>query len=102
MLFRSQFIFDLMPAASRSIVVEIDPSDGFSPLKNASGAVTDTPEAVRADLSAKYRDWLKEAGVDVEEDTLIEISPLDANDAEQLTQQVKEDATFVDTKVKMK
>ena len=94
-----QFIFDLMPSASCSIVVEIEESDGFSPLKNASGAVKDTPEAVRADLSAKYRGWLKAAGGELPDDVLIEISPLDANDAEQLTERIASDATFVETKV---
>ena len=32
-----RFVFDLMPNAKNAIVVEIDPKDGFGPLKNASG-----------------------------------------------------------------
>ena len=47
-----RFIFDLMPSARNAIVVEVDPATAFAPLKNASGAATDTPESVKAQISA--------------------------------------------------
>jgi UDP-N-acetylglucosamine/UDP-N-acetylgalactosamine diphosphorylase len=78
-----RFIFDLMPAARNAIVVEVDPAKAFAPLKNASGAATDTPESVKAQMSALHRDWLRAAGADVD-DAAVEISPWFALDAEEL------------------
>lgn len=83
-----RFIFDLLPSAERAIVVEADPLLAFAPLKNASGAATDTPESVRTQLTATYREWLKSAGVDVTEGIAVEISPLFALDAEELATKV--------------
>ena len=79
-----RFIFDLMPSASNAIVVEVDPRRAFGPLKNASGAKEDTPESVKAQLSALYREWLRQAGGEVGNDVPMEISPLFALDAEEL------------------
>lgn len=79
-----RFIFDLMPQARNAIVVEVDPRRAFAPLKNASGAKTDTPESVREQLSAFYRQWLCQAGAAVENDAAVEISPLFALDADEL------------------
>ena len=56
-----RFIFDLMPAARNAIVVEVDPAKAFAPLKNASGAATDTPESVKAQIVALHREWLRAA-----------------------------------------
>ena len=41
-----RFIFDLLPAAERAIVVEIDPAEGFEPVKNGDGK-KETPETAR-------------------------------------------------------
>jgi UDP-N-acetylglucosamine/UDP-N-acetylgalactosamine diphosphorylase len=79
-----RFIFDLMPSARNAIVVEVDPQRAFAPLKNASGAKEDTPESVRAQLSALHRQWLRQAGAEVGEDVPVEISPLFALDAAEL------------------
>jgi UDP-N-acetylglucosamine/UDP-N-acetylgalactosamine diphosphorylase len=78
-----RFIFDLMPAARNAIVVEVDPAKAFAPLKNASGAATDTPESVKAQMSALHREWLGAAGAKVN-DAAVEISPWFALDAEEL------------------
>ena len=72
-----QFIFDLLPAARRSIVVEADESEVFAPLKNAEGK--DSPDDVRQRMTKVFRHWLSEAGIEVSEDTSIEISPLFAD-----------------------
>ena len=79
-----RFIFDLMPSARNAIVVEVDPQRAFAPLKNASGAKEDTPESVRAQLSALHREWLRQAGAEVDDDVPVEIGPLFALDAEEL------------------
>lgn len=76
-----RFIFDLMPTAANAIVVEIDPAEGFAPLKNAPGAAADTPEAVKAQMVAQHRRWLLAAGTEVAEGAAVEICPLRALDA---------------------
>jgi len=83
-----RFIFDVMPQARNAIVVEVDTALAFAPLKNASGATTDTPEIVRAQLASLHRGWLRQAGVEVSEDVEVEISPLFALDAEELTEKL--------------
>ena len=87
-----RFIFDILPEATRSIVVEIDPSEGFAPLKNASDPkrpdLADTPEKVRAAMMEQHTGWLRSAGVQVAEGTPVEISPLYALDAEELEEKV--------------
>lgn len=79
-----KFIFDLMPAAQNPIVVEASASNIFAPLKNASGAPKDTPEATRAAISNKHKRMLEAAGATVKEGVQVEINPLFALDAEQL------------------
>lgn len=79
-----RFIFDLLPSAKNALVVEVDTATTFAPVKNATGAATDTPESVRAAISALHRAWLKQCDVNVSEDVPVEISPLLALDAEQL------------------
>ena len=84
-----RFIFDLMPSAARAIVVEVDPARAFAPLKNASGAKDDTPESVKAQMSALHRDWLRAAGVETSDGATVEINPLFAMDAEELAGRVR-------------
>ncbi len=83
-----RFIFDLMPAARNAIVVEVDPAKAFAPLKNASGAATDTPESVKAQMCALHREWLRAAGAEVG-DVAVEISPSFALDAEELRDKIR-------------
>lgn len=71
-----QFIFDLLPRAERAIVVEVQEEECFAPLKNADGK--DSAEYVRERMSQLYRRWLTDAGVDVPNNTIVEISPLAA------------------------
>jgi UDP-N-acetylglucosamine/UDP-N-acetylgalactosamine diphosphorylase len=84
-----RFIFDVMPLARRAIVVEVDQARAFAPLKNASGAKADTPEAVRAQMAALGRDWLRRAGATVDDEMTVEISPLFALDAEELAAKIR-------------
>jgi UDP-N-acetylglucosamine/UDP-N-acetylgalactosamine diphosphorylase len=57
------FIFDILPLAEKWLAVETRRSEEFVPLKNAQGA--DSPQSVRAALSALSADWLEAAGVQV-------------------------------------
>src|SRR5262249_33669172 len=83
------FIFDVLPLAERCTVVETPRREEFMPLKNASGA--DSPETVRQAQSDLFADWLERAGVRVPRRAdgaaavALEVSPLFALDAEELT-----------------
>ena len=80
-----RFIFDLLPSAARAIVVEIEAAKGFAPVKNAPGEKQDTPEAVQAAMIALHTEWLRQAGATVAPGTPVEISPLFALDAAELS-----------------
>jgi len=87
-----QFIFDAFPLAERVKVVEVERSSHFAAVKNRSGSPEDSPETVRAQLVALHRRWLAEAGFRLEPDTLVEISPLLAQDAAELRLRASEGA----------
>ena len=84
-----RFIFDLMPEAQNAIVVEVDAAQAFAPLKNASGAKTDTPESVRQQMAALHRQWLRQVGAKVDDNVTVEISPLFALDAAELAAKIQ-------------
>ena len=83
-----RFIFDLLPAAERSIVFEVDRKAAFAPLKNADGQPADTPTTVRRQMIALHVTWLRSAGAFVEDGVPVEISPLFALDAAELSQKL--------------
>lgn len=70
-----RFVFDLIPQAAGALVVEIDPAEGFAPLKDAPGRGDNTPEAVRQAMIARHHRWLRGAGVELSDDAVVEISP---------------------------
>jgi len=70
-----RFIFDLMPLARRVCLVEIDPAEGFAPLKNPPGAAADTLGHVQAALDAHARRILHRAGVVVADGVGVELAP---------------------------
>ncbi len=81
-----RFVFDLLPLASNSIVVEGDAAEVFAPVKNADGAAVDTPALSRKAQSALHRKWLEAAGAAVSDDVVVEIHPrwaLNANEAKE-------------------
>ena len=83
-----QFVFDAILLAKNAIVYTTDRAEEFSPVKNAEGV--DSPESCRRDQVRRASKWLGRAGVTVamragEPDALLEISPLLANSAKQLT-----------------
>ncbi|MFO8014594.1 MAG: UDPGP type 1 family protein [Phycisphaerae bacterium] len=82
------FVFDALPMAENPIVLEIDRSREFSPVKNAEGE--DSPATARRDMVRLAARMLDEAGVDVPRDddgepaVAVEISPLAARSAGEL------------------
>ena len=81
------FLFDALPAASRTVTVEAAREDEFSPIKNAEGP--DSPATARRDLNDLYARWLEAAGVEVPRDAEghpvdLEIDPRRALDADEL------------------
>lgn len=77
-----KFVFDGIPIASRSIVVETDRIEEFAPVKNATG--NDSIESSKQLQSQRAAQWLIERGVSVPMNTdgsvnaTIEISPMTA------------------------
>jgi UDP-N-acetylglucosamine/UDP-N-acetylgalactosamine diphosphorylase len=93
-----RFVFDLLPIAERTIVVEGNPAEVFAPVKNADGAPTDTPFATKLALSDKHRSWLSQAGVAVADNVKVEINPYWALDASEVRQKIQKPAQIcVDT-----
>jgi UDP-N-acetylglucosamine/UDP-N-acetylgalactosamine diphosphorylase len=82
-----QFIFDVLPLAQRTLVVETT-RDEFCPVKEPEGP--DSPSAARAALARRYARWLEAAGVSLgrgpegEPAEPVEVSPLVALSAEEL------------------
>lgn len=82
------FIFDALPLADRSIILEIDRGDQFAPTKNATGV--DSAESCRAIMVARAAQWLEAAGLKVPRwpdgsvDCLIEIAPSFALEPEEV------------------
>ncbi|MEC7695891.1 MAG: UDPGP type 1 family protein [Planctomycetota bacterium] len=70
-----QFIFDLLPAASKTITVEVDPAMAFAPLKNGPDGATDTAEHVQQQLMKFHRHLLRAAGLQVNETARVEVDP---------------------------
>lgn len=78
-----RFLFDLMPLAHTVTLVEVDPAEGFAPLKNAPGAAADTAEHVTAAMVAHARQALERAGVAVAAGIPVELAAdriVDADD----------------------
>jgi UDP-N-acetylglucosamine/UDP-N-acetylgalactosamine diphosphorylase len=75
-----RFVFDLLPQAENTLVVEYPEADVFAPLKNAPGADRDTAEYVQRLMIAQHTRWLQAAGTTVAEGVPIEIGPLWALD----------------------
>jgi len=93
-----RFVFDLLPLAERTMVVEGDAADVFAPVKNAEGAPTDTPSATRAALVAQHKRWLESAGVTVSPSVKVEINPNWALDADEVRMKIqKPSSILVDT-----
>ncbi|MBA7715095.1 hypothetical protein ES703_124135 [subsurface metagenome] len=73
------FVFDALPLASKSIILQTLRSEEFSPVKSITGI--DSAETTRQMMVARAADWLESAGVTVPRrpdgsvDCIIEIPP---------------------------
>jgi UDP-N-acetylglucosamine/UDP-N-acetylgalactosamine diphosphorylase len=82
------FIFEAIPLADRSIVLQTLRSEEFAPVKNATG--TDSAEVTRTMMIERAAKWLESAGVEIprtdegKPDCTIEISPAFALCAEDI------------------
>jgi UDP-N-acetylglucosamine/UDP-N-acetylgalactosamine diphosphorylase len=85
-----RFIFDLLPAAERAFVMEVDARRAFAPVKNAPGDAHDTPESVQAQMIELHKQWLAGAAASVEPGVPIEISPLFAIDESDVARRQRE------------
>jgi UDP-N-acetylglucosamine/UDP-N-acetylgalactosamine diphosphorylase len=86
------FVFDALPLAEKTVILETDRSEEFSPIKNASGE-----DSLASSLHEQVRraaSWLERAGVAVPRDAdgqvaaAIEISPLYADSAQALAEKI--------------
>ncbi|GAB5440755.1 MAG: UDPGP type 1 family protein [Fuerstiella sp.] len=82
-----RFIFDALPLADRTLIVEGDRDREFNPVKNADG--NDSPATAKAALNRIAKAWLQQCGVDVANDADVEISPLQALDADELCRKIQ-------------
>jgi UDP-N-acetylglucosamine/UDP-N-acetylgalactosamine diphosphorylase len=83
-----KFVFDAIPAAERSLVVEVVREEEFAPVKNASG--TDSLETSRDLMNRLFRKWLTSRGVIIPSEVkTIEISPLTALGPEDIDSSLK-------------
>lgn len=89
------FIFDAMPLADKVVVFETERSEEFSPLKEASGE--NSMDTCIRDQIRRWARWLEQVGIAVPRDAwgepaaVIEISPLLANEPEDLVGRVPTD-----------
>ncbi len=82
-----RFVFDALPMADRWLAVEAKREVEFAPLKNAEGP--DSLETVQAAMTAQARRWMRAAGATVDDNAVVEISPLFALDAAEVKAKVK-------------
>ena len=87
------FVFDAVPHARNSVVIETARADDFSPVKNAEGV--DSPKTSREDQLRQFARWFKGAGTTLETDATglpkvaVEVSPLFGYDAETFAERWK-------------
>ncbi len=73
------FVFDALPLASKSIILQTVRGEEFAPTKNATGV--DSVETTRRMMVARAADWLESAGLTIPQkpdgsiDCLLEIAP---------------------------
>lgn len=76
------FVFDALPLAERSSVLETLREEEFAPIKNAEGVDSAvTSKQLQSDRAAR---WLAAAGVEVERNAVVELSHLTAVEPEDL------------------
>ncbi len=94
------FIFDALPLADKSITLEVLRDEEFAPVKNKTGE--DSLESSIIMQSDLFRSWLKESGIQVTDDILVEISPLFALNREDLQARTSEIPVKIETDIYLK
>ena len=89
-----RFLFDLMPHAETVTPVEIKVQQGFAPLKNASGASSDTAEHVRSAMVSHAQEMLRNAGVEIANDIDVELASHSIIDADDITRFIQSGSTI--------
>jgi UDP-N-acetylglucosamine/UDP-N-acetylgalactosamine diphosphorylase len=80
-----RFVFDVIPLASHSLVVETDRDEEFAPIKNAKGA--DSPLTSHKLQRERAIRWLRTISVEVSESATVELSPLTAASVDDLVKE---------------
>jgi len=86
------FVFDALPLASKSVILQTIRSEEFAPTKNATGV--DSAETTRKMMTARAAGWLGSAGViiprkpDGSVDCLLEIAPSFALEKEDIKEKL--------------
>lgn len=86
------FVFDALQNARKSVILEVDRKEEFSPIKNREGV--DSPKTARQDLNNFFGSWLEAAGHKIPRDQNgrvrcdIEIHPLFARTKEEFIRKV--------------
>ncbi|KAG7355237.1 UDP-N-acetylglucosamine pyrophosphorylase [Nitzschia inconspicua] len=86
------FIFDIFPFAERMAILDTERDEEFSPVKNAPGSDTDSPDTARQHLSQQAQKWVIAAGGTLtgnRDSGICEISPLTSYGGEGLDELVK-------------
>lgn len=81
-----RFVFDVIPFSQRTMAMQVERTEEFAPIKNATGAPTDSPDTARALINALHRGWLAAAGATISGSLsdVVEISPLLSYEGENL------------------
>ncbi|MHC4330527.1 MAG: UTP--glucose-1-phosphate uridylyltransferase [Planctomycetota bacterium] len=88
------FVFDALPLASNSVILQTRRSEEFAPAKNRTGV--DSVETTRQMITARAADWLEWAGVTVPRkpdgsvDCLLEIAPSFALEKEDIREKLSQ------------
>ncbi len=86
------FVFDALPLASKSVILQTIRSEEFAPTKNATGV--DSVETTRKMMIARAAGWLESAGVTIPRkpdgsvDCLLEIAPSFALEKEDIKEKL--------------
>jgi UDP-N-acetylglucosamine/UDP-N-acetylgalactosamine diphosphorylase len=71
------FVFDALAHSDPSLVMEVERSEEFSPVKNKSGE--DSPASCRADLCRMFERWVRAAGLPLPPPDAAGIHPLEVD-----------------------
>jgi UDP-N-acetylglucosamine/UDP-N-acetylgalactosamine diphosphorylase len=92
------FVFDALPLAANTVILETRRAEEFSPIKNAEGS--DSLATSLYDQVRQWARWLESAGISVPRDadghfaSAVEISPLYADSSDELAKKVDRSITI--------